>query len=139
MNTARNSIDVNRTQALVELGRFFEVASIFHSATGKSANMPACMIDQTWHELMTDPSAYQAFTEKAVGVSVEHMENKGEGLIEWVNTYREKFGILPALWFTAPSGAFNSELYDVYQGTGVLEMSWDCSPRFPKVDPPKKH
>jgi hypothetical protein len=138
VNTVSNSTYVDRTQNLIELGRFFDVAAVFQSKTGKTANMPVCIIDQAWHDLMVNPSAYADFTDSAVGSSVDHLENKGEGIIEWVDIYHEKFGALPAVWFVSPLEFFDSELYDRYQRTRVLEMSWDCAPRFPKVDPPKK-
>ena len=119
---------VNQTQALAELKSFFLVAKEFQEKTGKTANMPKCIVDTVWHDLLEQPITYADLTNDVVGCEVEHLANNGEGEIEWTEVYERRFGKLPAVWFISPEGNFDREAFDHYSDTGVLKMSWDCTP-----------
>jgi hypothetical protein len=113
---------------LAELDKFFVVAKQYFNETGQRANMPSCVVDSCWHELMEDDAQYVTFTQKAVGGRVEHLENKGFGLIEWVPVYERLFGKLANPWFVAPEGNAEAKAKAGYEQSGDLRMSWDCTP-----------
>lgn len=123
-------------ELLQELEKFFIVAKEYNALTGENANMPTCVVDECWHELGENKEQYNSFTAQAIDAEIEHLENKGHGLIEWVSLYEAKFGQLNDLWFTTAEGDFNSEASSHYKKTGELLMSWDCSPAIkPKPKP----
>src|SRR6218665_3463988 len=123
------------TENLAELDKFFVVAKEYFNETGKTANMPSCVVDSCWHELMEDDAQYASFTNRSVGGRIEHMENKGFGVIEWVPIYERMFGKLANPWFVAPEGKPIVELKAEYGQEGDLRMAWDCTPL---IDCPKE-
>ena len=113
----------------VELKRFLQTALVYEQETGKTANMPSCIVDTCWHEELKSPESWNQFTKDAVGGEVLHLENRGYGLIEWVPFYENMFGKLSLDWFLSPDGSrFDQQAYDDYCLTGELKMAWDCVP-----------
>ena len=119
---------MNTVETKSELHKFFVVAEAYKQATGDQANMPSCIVDSCWHELQKSPESYEKFCMNAVGKKVKHEENKGEGVIPWVDTYKALFGELDERWFIKPDGNIDLQAKTLYLQTGVLKMSWDCTP-----------
>ncbi len=121
------------SENLAELNKFFIVAKEYADQSGKIANMPSCIVDSCWHELMEDDGRYRSFTQGALGCQVNHLENKGHGLIEWVPVYERLFGELTAPWFITPEGQVDEDAKTHYQQNHEILMSWDCTPEVTAV------
>jgi hypothetical protein len=117
--------------AMRELGRYFQVAEAHHAATGGVSRMPACLVDQAWHELLNDALALQVVIEGSLGegATVDHVPASGYGVIEWVGLYEEMFGELPVIWFTAADGTVDTQALERYLAGGPVILKWDCGDR----------
>tara|TARA_Y100001960_G_C14776107_1_gene883242 strand:+ start:2354 stop:2788 length:435 start_codon:yes stop_codon:yes gene_type:complete len=111
-----------------ELKKFFYIAAIHNEDFGENIKMPSCVIDSYWHDLLKNKEGYKQFSLDACGKELKHKKDKGEGILSWVETYERIFGKLPDVWFIAPNGEFQEDVYRSYIKTGVVKMSWDCEP-----------
>ncbi len=114
-----------------ELGRFFEVAAEYRRETGNSAMMPACVVDTAWHDIQRDRKALRELIDKHLGTEMEvaHLKKSGRGRIDWVELYERHFGKLPLPWFTEPDGSVDRDALELYERTGEVRLSWDCTPK----------
>lgn len=122
---------VDESNAARELERFFVVAEMYSKAEKESAMMPVCLVDEVWHALLEDKDNYKAFCDNAVGTDVLHVEARGHGVLEWVNTYETLYGSLSEVWFCDNENKVNEVWRNEYLDTGLYYASWDCSPYFP--------
>lgn len=115
-----------------ELGRFFSIAAEYHQRSGRSAMMPRCVVDSMWHQLISQPDELNAIIKEYVGVdtTIDHAKSDGEGELPWAEIYHARFGELPRIWFISPEGMLNKQALNIYEHTGTLRMSWDCTPAF---------
>lgn len=111
--------------AQLELGKFLQMF-----AEGvRNLTMTSGFIDEIWHKLMKDESKYRDFCSKYAGKHVGHVEDVGEGTVQWVYEYEKRFGSLHPLWFTDENGKLDLEAYEQYKLTGIWERtSWRCRP-----------
>lgn len=110
-----------------ELKRFLVVAKQLQE-TGQQALMPACPVDQAWHDLLESPDEYKHFCHQVVGGDVLHEPCKGEGELGWTKVYEDLYGHLPEVWFQDSNGVLNERCRQEYLETGVFRASWDCTP-----------
>jgi hypothetical protein len=133
-----------------ELSRFFKVAQAEAAAGRNECMMPACPVDEYWHELLELPEEYEKFCLESVGVYVEHVNDyekyphfRGSGVLVWVPTYERLFGKLPAIWFADSAGTIDWDNYAPYSkefGSELVQdakASWVCSPKASWVCSPK--
>lgn len=126
------------TDVAQELRRFLVVAAEYKKTTGEQAFMPACPVDQYWHELVEQPLLYARLCEDVVGGHIAHTPITGAGEIPWAEIYENHFGELSTIWFQDLEGSLNTPDLEHYKNTGVFRASWDCSPYFtPPVVPAK--
>jgi hypothetical protein len=113
---------------LDELGKFFTIAARQIDSGQAAPEMFSAAIDATWHQLLTDPAAHEAFAIQHAGRKLTHVEGKGSGFVSWVSAYEEAYGALPAIWFTDADGRANTEALARYRETGQVWAEWDCGP-----------
>lgn len=111
---------------LRELKRFFTIAKLHQEES--QVLMPACPVDEAWHELIKEDNRYREFCREAVGSQVQHLPVDGEGEIGWVEAYEDLFGTLSPIWFCDSEGNFNESAWKRYSETGEFHASWDCEP-----------
>jgi hypothetical protein len=117
--------------ALVELGKFLSLCS----EGVKNLVMPSTFVDNVWHELHQNERAYNEFCHKHAGSYIEHLEDEGQGTVQWVNEYEERYGSLPSVWFMNEKGEIDNQAYNQYLKTGIWERaSWRCRPKDPDKD-----
>lgn len=119
---------VNKSSASRELERFLIMAEVYRSETGRQAFMPACPVDTAWHRLLEQPEQYKLFCHNMVGRDILHEPAKGEGEIQWTETYEKLYGPLPATWFRNTKGILNISQRQKYLETGIFYAAWDCVP-----------
>jgi len=117
-----------RNSALRELDRFFALAVSAHERRAGTLNMPCCVVDAAWHELLQNPYEYEAFTSKHASAGIEHLPNNGYGTIDWVPAYEAAYGQLDPVWFVSESGEVDSDAEAAYRKSGTWKASWDCTP-----------
>lgn len=121
-------------QAQEELGRFIKVAFELSEQDRGSAFMPAGLVDEVWHRLVTSGED-TCFMREVVGTTVIHnSQTKGQGKLDWVPLYEAQYGSLTPVWFTDKDGKVDRPAYSRYLQNGTLVASWDCSPYFPEQD-----
>jgi len=108
-----------------ELQKFMIVAKELNF---KNCQMPKCIVDDYWHNLIKEPNKYLLFTATSTGLYVEHKESNGFGEISWVKKYEELFGKLDKVWFTSSTGKFDEVSFKSYYENGKMIASWDCTP-----------
>ncbi|WP_301420319.1 hypothetical protein [Mammaliicoccus lentus] len=107
----------------LELKKFFSLVD-----NEQEYYMPRCIVDKIWHEKLKDTDSYKEFCLKYSKAYIEHVENKGEGVIPWIPKYEKRFGKLPPSWFTDYDGDVVTDLYDKYIEEGNIKLEWDCKP-----------
>lgn len=113
-----------------ELLKFLSIGKAYHLTKQRPVFMPVCVVDQAWHALLLDTKRYHTLTTRTIGSKVLHLEQSGEGYLEWVSEYEKRFGKLSKLWFTSSDGQFDPVAYDRYSKTGKIYTSWDCTPAY---------
>lgn len=119
-----------------ELRRFFSIAAA-EAAAGTyhcDISMPACLVDEYWHELCDSGEADELSVE-ASGMTFDHIndyelfpESRGEGSLPWLARYEEMFGPLSKVWFTDQEGNFDEATYKQYLEDSSYKASWGCNP-----------
>lgn len=124
-----NPTEVTATASRAELHKFFLVA-----ATSKQPpEMFSRCIDAEWHRMLAEPD-YEEFCLGTVGRRVGHAKKPGHGEVCWVDTYHDRFGTLPAVWFADEDGNVDYGAYAHYRAglaTGQpspIVTAWDCIP-----------
>ena len=123
----KNNVSNDTEQELI---RFFIAGKAYKEKNNMPVFMPACIVDEIWHELLNEEERYNALTFSCVGVNIEHHPNKGSGEIGWVEIYDQMFGKLSKQWFTTTDGKFNSLAYEEYLEKGKFYAAWDCTPGY---------
>lgn len=123
INSALPPAEVDRSDALTELARFFAITA----ESAQMCPMFSSYIDQTWHTLLSTPDSYAHFSREACGQVVGHQESLGDGRILWVSDYEANFGKLSPLWFADATGTVDQTAYAAYRATGEIFRSWDCT------------
>ncbi|MEZ4888025.1 MAG: hypothetical protein R3E32_25080 [Chitinophagales bacterium] len=118
-------------EATQELEKFFQVAVVYQKKTNKPARMMSCIVDEAWHQILKDELGYQNFCNNVVGQVLPHNQVKGFGVIGWTSIYEDMFGQLPEIWFRNSDGDLDSNTYQKYLKTGIIEAAWDCTPYNP--------
>lgn len=117
-------------EATQELEKFFQMAVVYQKETNKPSRMLDCVVDEAWHQILKDELGYQLFCNNAVGQIITHDTDtvRDFGVIPWVPTYEKMFGQLPKIWFKNNEGILDSDTYQSYLKTGIVEASWICNP-----------
>src|SRR4051812_45550930 len=112
--------------ALVELGKFINLCS----EGVKNLVMPSAFVDNVWHGLIHDEEKYKDFCHQHADSVIKHLEDKGEGTVQWVKDYEERYGSLHPVWFMNDKGEINNQAYTQYLNSGIWERaSWRCRPK----------
>lgn len=122
---------VNQEAARIELSRFFTIAETVETAP----EMFSAYIDAEWHRLLGS-AEYEELCRTAVGRPVGHRADVGRGTPSWLESYHERYGVLPAVWFADADGVVDRELHLRYLAAWgapagrapELIVAWDCTP-----------
>ncbi|SFC18334.1 hypothetical protein [Streptomyces aidingensis] len=128
MATALQYTPVTREEVRTDLGRFL---TLFTELEDRDGVMPmfSAAIDAEWHRLLDDPDAYGRFCDRHTGgARIGHRPLTGQGTVEWVPAYQERYGTLPPAWFADAAGTVDAAAYGAYLRTGTVVTGWDCSP-----------
>jgi hypothetical protein len=109
-------------EAREELGKFFALAAM----AGHKPGMFSRFIDEEWHRL-AETLEYIAFCERTAAGVVRHDPTCGEGVVTWVDSYHERHGPLPVVWFADEAGVVDTAAYDAYLATRTVRASWNCT------------
>lgn len=116
---------VNVENAKKELSKIF----VLHTEGIQNINLPTnSYIDEVWHNMLKDKEAYEKFSLDACGKVVNHLAQPGEGKLEWIESYENKYGKLNDLWFYDVNGELKEEELEHYHKNGEVVCSWDCKP-----------
>lgn len=107
-----------------ELSKFISIAN---SEPELFMEMFSPFVDEFWHRIIIE-NRFSDFCKQHSLMFVTHKENKGEGVIPWVEKYQEKYGTLPDLWFANKDGKVDLVASETYNRTGVVRACWDCHP-----------
>ena len=124
-----NSIEVTATISQAELRKFFLLAA----TSEQPPQMFSRRIDAEWHRMLAKPG-YAKFCLDTIGRRVGHAKGRGYGVVSWVDTYHDRFGTLPAVWFADDDGNVDWEAYARYQADRTagrpshVVTAWDCTP-----------
>ncbi|MGH3852189.1 MAG: hypothetical protein ACRDR6_01550 [Pseudonocardiaceae bacterium] len=124
-----NPVKVSTTTSRAELRKFFQVAAM----SEQPPQMFSRCIDAEWHRMLAEPG-YEKFCLDTIGRRVGHAQDRGHGVVSWVDTYHDRFGTLPAVWFADADGNVDSEAYARYRAGRAAGQSshvvtaWDCTP-----------
>ena len=117
------NLDEKKEQAKTELRKAFKLA-----VEGVDVKMFSKFIDNVWHQMRNDPASYEDFSLEACGHVITHAEESGEGAIEFIKIYEEKYGKMPDVWFMDKEGELDIENFvNHIEGRSVI-TGWDCNP-----------
>jgi hypothetical protein len=117
------TLDEKKEIAKQELKKVFFLAS-----NGVDVKMFSKFIDSIWHELLKDKKQYEDFCIEACGNVIFHSESSGEGVIDFIEIYEEKYGKMPDVWFMDKNGDLDRKQYESYHGDNKFITGWDCTP-----------
>jgi len=139
---ANEAVQQHQAELTVELGRFFQVASIL-ADQGKAITemvMPKGLVDEFWHEreLMSDFSIFVSDWTQDEFTHINDYDQypalKGFGPIPWIPLYEEMFGTMSSVWFMDEQGILDTEAYDRYLASkndhqkSDFQAAWNCGP-----------
>jgi hypothetical protein len=110
-----------RAAALDELEKV-----ILMSSEGIPVAMFSGAIDEIWHELLFDPTQYEALCLRICGSVVGHREGYGAGTVQFIECYERRWGVLPEIWFTSSIGVLDEKNLKEYEKYGTVQASWNC-------------
>ena len=131
----RNMSDVQRAVATEELQKFLSLVS---TVPAEDLLMFSAAVDAVWHDHLNDQAAYARLCKSIVGAPIGHRSFRGAGVIPGIESYEDRYGTLPKIWFTDAQGCIDRSAQDTYERTHTVIASWDCGPATPDPDGTKK-
>lgn len=118
-------MDLNEKKELAktELKKAFQL-----STEGVDVKMFSKYIDKVWHEMADNPEEYERFCLESCGQIITHSQQSGEGVVDFVQIYEERFGKMPDVWFMDEEANLNIENFVNHLEGRQTISGWDCTP-----------
>lgn len=116
-----------------------ELDKVFSMAiSGIEVDVFSGAIDAVWHEMLIEHDTYVNHCISTYGHVIGHSKGAGHGNVSFIESYEQRYGKLPPIWFVNNDGSFIKEDWDEYLHTGVVRASWNCQPDHSCVAPQRE-